>query len=272
MTIARVTRNRLAQPTFNQSVEFFGTGTGDADRIKISRVSNPSANNGADIGAGDMTLELWIRTKTGNNSSYSGSGGSGTYTSAAIVGNALIDCDVYNRNPAFVWTLTSGRLTFGWKTSGGDYTLVGSIDLRDGAWHHIAVCRTSSSGLVAMYVDGERDGTVTTLTGDLSYPGGTPEPEGEQGDTYMVLGAEKHDAGASYPSFRGYMTELRVSNSVRYSGASFSPPTARFTDDANTEVLMHMTESSGTTMTDSSASGANGTLQTGAARSTASPF
>jgi len=259
-------------PLGNGSVEFFGTGDNDEDRIKISRVSNPSANNGADIGSTDFTIELWIRTKSGNNSSYSGSGGSGTYTSAAIVGNALVDCDLYNRNPGFVWTLTSGRLTFGWKTSGGDRVLVGTTDLRDSAWHHIALCRTSSSGLIEMYADGTREATVTTLSGDLSYPGGTPDPLGEQGDTFMVLGAEKHDAGGSYPSFFGYMTELRLSNSVRYSGASFSPPTARFTDDANTEAIYHMTESSGSTITDSSASGANGTLQTGASRSTLSPF
>lgn len=256
----------------NQSIEFFGTGSGDQDRIKISRVSNPSANNGADIGSTDFTIELWIKTKSGNNSSYSGSGGSGTYTTATIVGNAIVDCDVYNRTPAFDWTMTSGRLTFGWKTSGGDYSLVGTTDLRDGLWHHIAVCRTFSSGLIEMYADGGREATVTTLTGDLSYPGGTPEPEGEQGDTYMVLGAEKHDAGSGFPPFFGYMTEMRLSNSVRYSGASFSPPTARFTDDANTEALYHMNEASGTTITDSSASGANGTLMTGAARSTLSPF
>lgn len=258
----------------NQSVQFFGTGTGDSDRIKISRVSNPSANNGADIGSTDMTIELWVKpAASGNDSSYSGSGGASTYTTAAIVGNAIIDCDVYARTPGFVWTLTSGRLTFGWNMSGGNHALVGTTDLRDNAWHHIALCRNSSTGQVEMYADGVREATVTTLSGDLSYPGGTPEPEGEQGDEYLVIGAEKHDVDpVAFPAFVGYMTELRLSNSLRYSGASYTIPSARFSDDANTEALYHFTESNGSTITDSSASGANGTLQSGASRSTQTPF
>ena len=38
-----------------------------------------------------------------------------------------------------------------------------------------------------------------------------------QNDPYLVLGAEKHDAGSDYPSFHGWLDELRVSNVVRYS-------------------------------------------------------
>ena len=37
-----------------------------------------------------------------------------------------------------------------------------------------------------------------------------------------MLGAEKHDAGAEFPSFSGWLDELRISNNVRYGGA-FTP-------------------------------------------------
>ena len=48
--------------------------------------------------------------------------------------------------------------------------------------------------------------------------------------------------GAAYDGslgFPGYIDELRISNSARYS-ANFTSPTAPFQNDANTLVLLHM--------------------------------
>jgi len=81
-----------------------------------------------------------------------------------------------------------------------------------------------------------------------AVPGSYCGPSGDQpcvNDPFLVLGAEKHDAGPQYPSFSGWIDELRISNIVRYTGA-FVAPTAVFAPDANTLVLIHFDEASGT--------------------------
>jgi hypothetical protein len=52
---------------------------------------------------------------------------------------------------------------------------------------------------------------------------------------------------------------LRVSNIARYSGASYTLATTAFTADANTQLLIQPTESTGTTITYQN-SGAGGTM------------
>jgi len=51
----------------------------------------------------------------------------------------------------------------------------------------------------------------------------------------------------------GWMEETRLSNSVRYSGATYTVPTQSFAADVNTRALWHYEEPTGsTTMVDSS--------------------
>jgi hypothetical protein len=64
-----------------------------------------------------------------------------------------------------------------------------------------------------------------------------------------VIGAEKHDAGQAYPSFHGWVDELRLSTKIRYRGA-FAPPRKRFRLDAATAALYHFNEGSGTVVHD----------------------
>jgi hypothetical protein len=118
---------------------------------------------------------------------------------------------------------------------------------------------------MAIFVDGALDASANSaVTGDISYRDGrsTSYP---QSDPFLVLGAEKHDAGASYPSFSGWLDEIRLSNIIRYS-SSFTPPFAPFLSDANTLALFHLDEGSGNTVGDSSAAAggpSNGTLYYG---------
>jgi hypothetical protein len=52
-------------------------------------------------------------------------------------------------------------------------------------------------------------------------------------DRYLVIGAEKHDAGSAYPSYNGHVDELRLSTVLRYA-ASFTPPSLPFSADSDT--------------------------------------
>jgi len=77
-----------------------------------------------------------------------------------------------------------------------------------------------------------------------------------------VIGAEKHDAGAAYPSLNGYLDEFRLSNNLRYT-ANFTPPTQAFAADINTTLLYHFDEGSGTTTSDSATNPLDAAVQYG---------
>ena len=107
------------------------------------------------------------------------------------------------------------------------------------AWHHWAM--TCGSGTATLWVDGANIGTTPCLdpgniSGDSMYLG-----TGEGGTSYLLTGR---------------IGEVRVSNIVRYSTA-FTPQ-KRFTNDANTMMLLHFDTGSGTTASDSSGHGNNG--------------
>lgn len=241
------------------SLRFFGNnagaGTTAIDRVVIS-LDAPATD--ADVGAGDFTLEGWLRTDSGNNASLQSTGANYDFVNT----NIFWDRDRLTDDPAWGVGLGAGRITFSVKNaSATSYTLVGATDIRDSAWHHVAVTREQSTGNLAIYLDGSRDANTTSApSGDLSYPNGAV---GATWDPYLVFGAEKHDFDpAIYPSFYGYMACVRISNNLRYTGTSYTVPTAPLTDDANTLCLYLMNEGSGTTMTDS-AGNANGTLRQG---------
>ena len=79
--------------------------------------------------------------------------------------------------------------------------------------------RDAALGHLTIVVDGEEDfrGSAGVSTSDLSYPDAGIPVTGDCGTGqltpygwYLVVAAEKHDAGASYPSFNGFVDELRI--------------------------------------------------------------
>jgi hypothetical protein len=101
--------------------------------------------------------------------------------------------------------------------------------------HHVAVTRNQTSGPLRIFVDGVLDAEGSGPTGDVSYRDGrsTSNPK----DRIIAIGAEKHDISTSqYPSYSGWVDELRISNTIRYT-SNFTPPTSPFNSDANTAGL-----------------------------------
>lgn len=259
------------------SLQFFGTCCNDTDRVKIA-VDNPADNNPgppADIGAGNFTIEFWLRALPGSNTDGTVSCGN-TYN--WINGNIIVDRDRYNQGRTYGIALGSGRIAFGTQDQSFQVqTLCGTSDVRDGVWHHVAVQR-ASNGQVTIFVDGQREAVGTASSQDLSYPdNGQPLPGLCAGqpcanDPYIVIGAEKHNIARP---FTGWFDEFRLSTVVRYTGTSFTPPTAPFTPDASTAALYHFEEGSGNTIVDEMSNQSPGTLfpQSGRQhRSTESPF
>jgi hypothetical protein len=153
------------------------------------------------FGSSDFTIEMYIRPGTINTWNYiydNRFSGSDTNRVAAII-NSSGNVVIYHNNNS---------------------RIVSSSALSTGTWYHIAVVR--SSGTLTVYIDGTADGTWTDGT---TYVSG--------GDLWFGDYPQSNVYGLN-----GYMDEIRVSDSARYTG-SFTPSTTAFTSDANTLLLIH---------------------------------
>jgi hypothetical protein len=229
------------------SLRFYGHGVTapDEDRVKI-RIDDPAlpADPGppVDVGASDFTIEFWLRAAAADNTAASVACG---FNIDWIYGNILIDRDRYDQDRKFGVSLAGGEVVFGVSGDGtGDATLCSTSQVLDDAWHHVALQRRRSDGRLWLYVDGTLEAELDGPDGDVSYPddgmpGNYCGGPCTNSDPFVVLGAEKHDAGAQFPSYAGLLDELRFSDSLRYSGSAFAVPAAAFAPDADTVGLYH---------------------------------
>jgi len=263
VAVALLPAAAVAQST--RSLRFFGNGMSDIDRVKISIDAPPVP---ADVG-GDFTLEFWMKASSADNGAGSCTAGGNGW----INGNIIFDRDVFGDGDFGDWgvSLFEDGIGFGVAVGSSGNTICGATGVDDGAWHHVAVTRDTSSGDLEVFVDGASDAAGTGPTGDASYRNGRT---GSTNDPFLVIGAEKHDAGAGFPSYSGFLDEVRLSNVVRYT-ADFTPPSAVFSTDANTVALYHFEDgpagncATGTTIVDSS--GATGGPSNGVCRFGGSP-
>ncbi len=254
------------------SLRFFGTGSGDLDRVKI-RVDDPLTSMPgppADIGAGDFTLEFWLKATAPENTAAAVTCGANI---AWINGNIVVDRDRFGLDRKYGVSIAGGKVVYGVSGSGtGDLTLCSLSSVLDGAWHHVAVQRRASDGNLWLFVDGNLEAQAVGPGGDISYPDSAAPAA--PNDPFLVLGAEKHDAGSSFPSFSGWLDELRISSRLRYA-SNFSRPRAPFLPDRYTAALYHFDEGNGATLYDTAgATGgpSNGQIKNGPAWAPDSPF
>ena len=227
----------------NNALRFYGNGTSNIDRARIP-LDTGGTSTAADVGSGDFTIEVWLQAAYADNDA--------TSATDARESNIFLDRDIWGHPRGWVAGLERNgatlRVVFGVAGSGGTWTTIrGTTDVGDNQPHHVAIVRNVATGLIQIFVDGEEDASGTYTTGDLSYPDGF-DPGLGLNNTYLVLGAEKHDAGSAYPSYNGYLDELRISTTRRYTG-SFTPQ-QRWEVDGDTAALYHMDSASSTTLID----------------------
>jgi len=226
---------RQSAPTISGfSLRFYGNGYGDIDRVKI-KIDNPASP--ADIGASDFTIEFWMKASLAGNSSIARCSANDGW----ITGNIILDRDIYGAGDYgdFGISLSQGRIAFGVSLASSGTTVCGATNVANNSWHHIALIRNQANGQLRIFVDGRLDGQGTGPVGNISYRNGRPTSYSD--DPFLVIGAEKHDAGSQYPSYNGWLDELRLSTIIRYS-ANFSAPAQPFNTDSNTVGLYHMDE------------------------------
>jgi len=259
----------LAQVSTN-ALRFYGTGVGppgQQDRVRIQIDDNapgPDASAPVDVGAASFTIEFWLRGTLADNPAPGGAPGSECFCFNWIFGNVIVDRDIWGASSRD-WgiSLAGGRVRFG--TGRADvapldeeHTLEGSVNVLDGTWHHVACVRDAGSGVKRIYVDGILDfaSPPNRSRDDISYPDhGDPAPVTPWGP-YIVLAAEKHDAGPEFPSFRGYLDEIRIW-SVARSAAELAATFERLVpaDSPGLVAYYRFEEGSGTAINDTSATG-----------------
>jgi hypothetical protein len=180
-----------------------------------------------------------MKANQGDNNSGSCNSGNDNW----ITGNIMFDRDIFGGGDFgdYGISLHGRRIAFGVHNgSSGAGICNGTVNLDDGQWHHVAVTRNNSNGELRIFVDGVQRGQGSGPTGNISYRDGRPTG-GNEDDPFLVIGAEKHDAGSQFPSYDGLIDEVRLSNIIRYTG-NFTRPSAPFTSDGNTVALYHFDE------------------------------
>jgi hypothetical protein len=163
------------------------------------------ANNAAWNFPGDFTVEAWIY--------LTAEIGSGSYAEYALAaqwaGGGGLCWLWYLKSNGFVVVIGDGAPIVG-------IDHLGSVSMTANQWHHVAIVR--SSGVISSYLNGSRFGTYSS---SINMSGNGPLAIGDQAD------------GVVRP-FYGFIDEFRITKGVaRYTGESYTVPTAAFVDSAD---------------------------------------
>ena len=176
-----------------------GTGTYAGDNIKLGSSSDFA------YGTDDFTIECWVKFNSVNGCIYDG-----RQTSTAD----RLYKPLINVSSGTISYTVNASVEIGASTSGVIGTTV---------FHHIAVSRNGTS--TRMFVDGNQVGSTWT-TDSTNY------------NTLSVGPTMGTLFDNRYGKIDGYMDEIRISDTARYTSA-FDVATSAFEADANTLLLIH---------------------------------
>jgi hypothetical protein len=198
-------KHSATEKKYEQSSIYFD-GTGD-------HLSVPD-NSDLNFGSNDFTIEMWIKTSTGNKGILEHSDYTGTSGNFSIFSVGL--------------HISSSHLYTQVCIGGSRHAMTSSSNIANNVWHHIAVVRYGN--VFKSYIDGVEESTVTASgsLNDVSNP--------------MKIGDAPYN-GTTY-AFNGYMDEIRISNTARYTSNNFTPPTATFSNNENTKLLIQSDDAS----------------------------
>lgn len=120
-----------------------------------------------------------------------------------------------------------GGLEVSMRNSGGPYSKIYTVTHSTNEWHHFALVHSITNDSNYVYLDGD---TIGTFVQAYEFQSGT----------IYTLGSSNLNSPSSL--YKGEMDEFRVSTNMRYSGSTFTVPTAAFTPDAFTSALYHFNE------------------------------
>jgi uncharacterized protein (DUF427 family) len=155
------------------------------------------SNDAFNFGTGDFTVEFWINASaSGSYTQVIGTLVSGTEDGTWRIGNR------FN---------SANQVYFARGTGAGFNEFQASVNVNDGAWHHVAVVRYS--GTVTIYVDGTSISS-SSITGTCT----SSNP--------LYIGYNGRDN--AYVT--GYLDDVRITQGVARYTANFKPPTSQLQD------------------------------------------
>ena len=173
---------------------------GNGDYLFSPQSNNPP-NLNVELVRGDFTIEFWFRANTvaptiqGLIVKFDGDANSRSEIQYMInLGGSSLNCNAYQG------------------VANNDITFTSAISAN--TWYHVAFVRSGTS--VYAYLDGTRNATIRTISGDLNSGTNWPLYIG----TYV-------EGGTGY-QFNGFIDDLRITKFARYSGATITVPTAAF--------------------------------------------
>lgn len=128
------------------------------------------------------------------------------------------------------WELLRVQTKLYWyKQASGGTAIASSGTVAANTWYHIAIVKESST-VVKLYINGTLNGTDSSASGYTDIATNLWIGRG-MGNSSSLWDATRYD-------HTGYIDEIRISNTARYT-ANFTPTTTPFTDDSNTLLLIH---------------------------------
>ncbi|MFO0564236.1 MAG: LamG domain-containing protein [Polyangiaceae bacterium] len=168
-------------------------------------------------GIAPMTVEAWIRAEA-----YPGE-------------VQILSHHNHNTHTGYVLLVfDNSTAQFRYQFDGSNHPVGGAV-VSAQKWHHIAATYDSASGLVQLFVDGALGASDTIPKGKAS----------DDADPLVIGRAAYEDNFA----FQGVIDEVRISKSVRYTGA-FTPSKTPFVVDGQTVALWHFEEPGGQLVND----------------------
>jgi len=202
------------------SSEFSGNGF-------LSMSASPDYN----VGTGNFTIEMWVK---GTNTS---SQGSPSYIRMFQTDNPSTTYDANSSNQILQITMVPGSGYYNtWSMgsgSGASVNLVGSTNLMDGSWNHIATVRNGNT--LTQYVNGSAEGS--TNVGSATF-----DNNGNNGNRPRV-GANNTSSGNATMK----ISNVRLTVGTALYTGNFSVPTNSFTSQSGALVMCN--KSSVTTAT-----------------------
>ena len=223
-----VSENGQAQKETEQEFKFTDDGVGyflDGTGDYLSVPDHADWQLGG--GGGSWTIDFWIR-----------------FTDCSGI-HTLLTQSATDQNDgwALQWNFSSNNVQFSNCIAGAETPNVnGSAVAKANTWHHVAVVRNVNA--YSIYLDGVSVASGSDATGYVDI--GQPLEIGRRSD------------GIRY--FTGYMDEIRISDTARWT-TGFTPSSTQYSSDANTLLLIHGGETksgttgSGATFTDSGNTG-----------------
>jgi len=190
--------------SFNAKVSTAQSKFGGASLLLDGSGDNIKANPTTDMvwGTGsNFTYECWVR--------FSSTAATYIFDQRTAFGTASVAL-LYDSSGLDYYQGGSRRINYVWTP-----TL--------NVWYHVALVR--NNGTTTLYVDGVSRGSFSDT---LDYV---------QGNSNLIIGGWWNESSTA-SGFNGYIDEIRVSKTARYT-AGFTPSASAFTNDANTILLIH---------------------------------